>query len=96
MEAQRNHRRTGLNDDLFIKRMPLVIKELISREAAQNHRSVNQEAIALLEEALLHRVETRHTHRRSALATLASYAAESDSPPPLRAVPSTQQSSSGG
>ena len=66
-----------MNDDLFIKRVPLVIKELIAREAAQNHRSVNQEAIALLEEALLHRVETNHARRRSALATLASYAAES-------------------
>jgi Arc-like DNA binding domain len=70
-----------LNDDLFIKRMPLVIKELITREAAQNHRSVNQEAIALLEEALLHRVEAQHTHRRNALATLTSYAAQSAAAP---------------
>ena len=65
-----------MNDDLFIKRVPHVIKDLIAREASQNHRSVNQEAIALLEEALLHRVETNHARRRSALATLASYAAE--------------------
>lgn len=70
-----------MNDDLFIKRMPLVIKELIAREAAQNHRSVNQEAIALLEEALLHRVEAQHTHRRNALATLTSYAAQSAAAP---------------
>lgn len=70
-----------MNDDLFIKRMPLVIKELIAREAAQNHRSVNQEAIALLEEALLHRVEAQHTHRRNALATLTSYAAQAAAPP---------------
>lgn len=70
-----------MNDDLFIKRMPLVIKELIAREAAQNHRSVNQEAIALLEEALLHRVEDQHTHRRNALATLTSYAAQSSTAP---------------
>lgn len=67
-----------MNDDLFIKRVPLVIKDLVTREAAQNHRSVNQEAIALLEEALLHRVEANHARRRSALATLASYAAETD------------------
>ena len=67
-----------MNDDLFIKRVPLVIKELIARDAAQNHRSVNQEAIALLEEALLHRVEANHARRRNALATLASYAAEAD------------------
>lgn len=66
-----------MNDDLFIKRVPLVIKDLVAREAAQNHRSVNQEAIALLEEALLHRVEANHARRRSALATLTSYAAES-------------------
>lgn len=73
-----NKRRSALNDDLFIKRVPLVIKDLVAREAAQNHRSVNQEAIALLEEALLHRVEANHARRRSALATLASYAAEAD------------------
>lgn len=64
-----------MNDDLFIKRVPHVIKELIAREAAQNHRSVNQEAIALLEEALLHRVESNQTGRRGALATLTHYAA---------------------
>jgi Arc-like DNA binding domain len=69
-----------LNDDLFIKRMPLVIKELIAHEAAQNHRSVNQEAIALLEEALLSRVENQSTRRRNVLATLATYAAQMDSP----------------
>ena len=75
---------------MFIKRRPLVIKELITREAAQNHRSVNQEAIALLEEALLHRVEAQHTHRRNALATLTSYAAQSKNPlssSPQAAVP---------
>ena len=64
-----------MNDDLFIKRVPHVIKELIAREAAQNHRSVNQEAIALLEEALLHRVESNQRGRRGALATLTHYAA---------------------
>ena len=65
-----------MNDDLFIKRMPLVIKELIAREAALNHRSVNQEAIALLEEALLHRMETQSPQRRNVLATLSGYAAQ--------------------
>lgn len=70
-----------MNDDLFIKRMPMVIKELITREVALNHRSVNQEAIALLEEALVHRVEAQHTHRRNALATLTSYAAQSATNP---------------
>jgi Arc-like DNA binding domain len=42
--------------DLFIKKMPHVVKELISRQAFDNRRSINQEAIALLEEALLSRV----------------------------------------
>ena len=65
-----------MNDDLFIKRVPHVIKELIGREAELNHRSINQEAIALLEEALLHRVELAGSVRRSPLQTLASYAAE--------------------
>ena len=74
-----------MNDDLFIKRMPQVIKALITREATQNHRSVNQEAIALLEEALLQRVEGQHTGRRSALATLANYAAQAE--PILRGSP---------
>lgn len=64
-----------MNDDLFIKRVPHVIKELIGRAAAEHHRSVNQETIALLEEALLHRVESNQV-RRNALATLTHYAAE--------------------
>ena len=42
-----------MNVDLFIKKVPQVVKELISREATQNRRSINQEAIALLEEAPL-------------------------------------------
>lgn len=65
-----------MNDDLFIKRVPPVIKELIGREAELNHRSVNQETIALLEEALLHRMETGGALRRSPLQALTSYAAE--------------------
>lgn len=63
-------------DDLFIKRIPHVIKELIGREAENNHRSINQETIALLEEALLRRLESTPAQRRSALATLTSYAAQ--------------------
>lgn len=56
--------------DLFIKRMPQAIKDLISREAANNRRSVNQEAIALLEEALLQRVGSPDHRRLSARAIL--------------------------
>ena len=65
-----------MNDELFIKRIPKVIKELIAREALQNHRSVNQEALALLEEALLNRVEAQHGRARNALALLTSYATQ--------------------
>jgi hypothetical protein len=49
--------------DLFIKKMPHVVKELISREAFDNRRSINQEAIALLEEALVNRVGAAGTKR---------------------------------
>lgn len=63
-----------MNDDLFIKRIPKVIKELVAREAQRNHRSVNLEALALLEEALLNRVEAQHGKTRNALATLTSCA----------------------
>lgn len=60
--------------DLFLKKVPQVVKALIEREAAENRRSVNQEAIALLEEALLQRVESHQLRRRSVLETLQSYA----------------------
>ena len=49
--------------DLFIKKMPSAVKKLIVREAFDNRRSVNQEAIALLEEALVHRVESTGKNR---------------------------------
>ncbi len=60
--------------DLFIKKMPQVIKELISREAFDNRRSVNQEAIALLEEALVHRVGSAGSKRKQIEAMLEDYA----------------------
>ena len=60
--------------DLFIKKMPQVVKELISREAFDNRRSVNQEAIALLEEALLQRVGAGGTKRKRMEALLEDYA----------------------
>lgn len=63
--------------DLFIKKMPQVVKELISREAFDNRRSVNQEAIALLEEALVHRVGSVGIKRKQIEALLEGYA---DSP----------------
>lgn len=60
--------------DLFIKRMPFVVKELITREAFDNRRSINQEAIALLEEALINRVGAPATRRKQMEALLEGYA----------------------
>lgn len=62
-----------MNVDLFLKNVPAVVKELIGREALENRRSVNQEAIALLEEALVHRVEAHSARPRSALDLLRGY-----------------------
>ncbi len=59
--------------DLFIRNMPPVVKELIVREAADNRRSLNQETIALLEEALLQRVEAHGARPKSALDQLQGY-----------------------
>lgn len=64
-----------MNADLFLKRVPLVIKKLISREADLNHRSINQEAIALLEEALLTRAEAASRRQSAPHQTLARFAA---------------------
>jgi Arc-like DNA binding domain len=61
--------------DLFIKKMPDVVKELISREALDNRRSINQETIALLEEALMSRVGHAGKKRRSVQTQLEDYAA---------------------
>lgn len=69
--------------DLFIKKLPHVVKELISREAFDNRRSINQEAIALLEEALLSRVNSSGSRRKQIEATLLGYA---DSQPGALAV----------
>jgi hypothetical protein len=75
--------------DLFIKKIPRVVKDLITREAFENRRSLNQEAIALLEEALLSRVSSVGGKRKQIEARLASYA---DSGPgaltPLPVAPS--------
>ena len=62
-----------MNVDLFIKKMPQLVKELISREASANRRSINQEAIALLEEALVQRVGSSDRSSRSAESRLRDY-----------------------
>ncbi len=49
--------------ELQLKKVPPRITSLISREAELHRRSINQEAIALLEEALLARAKAKHpTH----------------------------------
>lgn len=63
-----------MSADLFLKRVPAVVKQLIEREATENRRSVNQEAIALLEEALLHRLEAHVVRRRTRLEELRQFA----------------------
>ncbi|HZE90530.1 MAG TPA: Arc family DNA-binding protein [Rhizobacter sp.] len=65
--------------DLFIKKMPHVVKELISREASDNRRSINQEAIALLEEALVHRGGSTSAKRKQIQSLLADFADSSSS-----------------
>jgi hypothetical protein len=67
--------------DLFIKKIPLVVKELISREASDHRRSINQEAIALLEEALALRAGAAEWRRSELQPLLQAY---SNSPSPSR------------
>lgn len=78
--------------DLFIKKMPHVVKELISREAFENRRSINQEAIALLEEALINRVGTPVARRKQVEALLEGFADTANKlpvqRPPLDSPPS--------
>ena len=51
-----------MSAELQLKKVPEQIKSLISREADLHRRSINQEAIVLLEEALLARARTsRHS-----------------------------------
>jgi len=60
--------------DLFIKKVPSVVKKLITREAFDNRRSINQETIALLEEALIQRAEASGHSRKKLEALLERYA----------------------
>lgn len=64
-----------MSNDLFVKNVPEVIKQLVTREATDNRRSINQEVIALLEEALLRRIDGRVERPRAPLAALQDYAA---------------------
>jgi hypothetical protein len=62
-----------METDLFLKKVPADVKELISREADLHRRSINQEAIVLLEEALAARLRTTRTPRHEVREILAHY-----------------------
>lgn len=49
-----------MSTELQLKKVPAVVKELITREANVHRRSISDEAIILLEEALLARAKTQH------------------------------------
>ncbi len=49
--------------ELQLKKVPTRIKSLIGNEAALHRRSINQESIALLEEALLARAQKERPTR---------------------------------
>ncbi len=52
-----------MSTELQLKKVPAIVKSLISREASINRRSINQEAIVLLEEALLARAKKQQPSR---------------------------------
>ena len=64
-----------METELFIKRLPEQIKTLIGHEARLHRRSVNQEAIVLLEEALANRAVSAQRQRHEVHDILARYAA---------------------
>lgn len=64
-----------MDTDLFIKKLPGEVKELIAREAELHRRSVNQEAIVLLEEALAARLRAVRSTRHEVREILAHYRA---------------------
>lgn len=60
--------------DLLLKNVPARLKSLISREAENHRRSINQEAIVLLEEALLTRAKNATANKDDIEAILQRYA----------------------
>ena len=64
-----------METELFIKKLPREIKDLIWHEARSHRRSVNQEAIVLLEEALAQRAMAARGQRHEVRDILARYAA---------------------
>ena len=60
---------------LQLKKVPSHIKSLIDREASLHRRSINQETIVLLEEALLARARQETTSQEDVQNILKRYAA---------------------
>lgn len=52
-----------MSTELQLKKVPAIVTALISREASVHGRSINHEAIVLLEEALLARAKAQHQGR---------------------------------
>lgn len=52
-----------MTTELQLKKVPMHIKSLIGREAGLHRRSINQETIVLLEEALLARARSQTPSR---------------------------------
>jgi hypothetical protein len=46
--------------ELQLKKVPATVRSLIAREASMHRRTIDQEAIILLEEALLARAKAQH------------------------------------
>ncbi len=61
--------------DLFIKKVPGNVKALIVEQADLHRRSINQEAIVLLEEALAGRLRSRRSPRHEVREIIRRYQA---------------------
>ena len=48
-----------MSTELQLKKVPAIVKELITREASVHRRTISDEAIVLLEEALLARARAK-------------------------------------
>jgi len=64
--------------ELTLKKVPESVKELITREADLHRRSINQEAIVLLEEALAARARRGRSTRTDIEGLLSQYRALPD------------------
>jgi hypothetical protein len=66
-----------MDTEIYLKKVPQNIKKLIAFEAKGHRRSLNQEVIVLLEEALLNRAKAA-IKQKDAQAILERYAVLSD------------------